>query len=146
MGLPPGFMSAAPESMRHGDGNLDRDRFSDPLQTSGLFPPFMLPRACMGIVCKYFLKYTGDPAAFEAELVSQFPCCASPKEDLKRAFVFWQCFTRCVDEIAEKLGTQELAADMKIASHLLQGQQVRMGMVPEIFQTAGAKQLTPFNN
>merc|ERR1712107_891089 len=41
--LPPGFMCASPK----------RD---DHLQTPALLPTFMLPRACMGIVVRYFLN------------------------------------------------------------------------------------------
>jgi len=116
--LPPGFMCASP-------------RREDHTQTPALLPTFMLPRACMGIVALFFLRYAGDPAAFQKELTVRFPCCAQPREDLRGAFHFWDDLRRCVDEIAEPLGAEELSADMKTASLFLQQQQQRLGIFPE---------------
>ena len=45
--LPPGFMCAYPKKEDH-------------MQTPALLPTFMLPRACMGIVFRFFLEYQGD--------------------------------------------------------------------------------------
>merc|ERR1712232_313173 len=95
----------------------------DHLQTNALLPTFMLPRACMGIVFKFFLNYTGDPALFDKELQQRFPCCVQPREDLKNAFVFWEDFMRCVNLIAEPLGAEELSSDMRMASELMLWQQ-----------------------
>ncbi|CAE7903948.1 unnamed protein product [Symbiodinium microadriaticum] len=75
---------------------------------------FMLPRACMGIVCLacsnqrpnaprclFFLKFQGSFKSFTRELYAKFPCCIQPLEDLSTAFRFWE----------------ELADDMEAAVH-----------------------------
>mmetsp|Transcript_50726 Transcript_50726/g.117800 ORF Transcript_50726/g.117800 Transcript_50726/m.117800 type:complete len:761 (+) Transcript_50726:91-2373(+) len=116
--LPPGFMCASPKKEDH-------------TQTPSLLPTFMLPRACMGIVCLFFLRYRGDQHSLSKELVQRFPCCVQPKEDLRTAFHFWDDLRRCVDEIAEPLGAEELAEDMKAASDLLRQQQQRLGVFPD---------------
>merc|ERR1719464_1452629 len=59
--LPPGFMCASPKKENH-------------LETPAVLPTFMLPRACMGIVVRFFLEYRGDPAQFQREMQSRFPC------------------------------------------------------------------------
>lgn len=94
----------------------------------GVLPTFMLPRACMGIVCLFFLKYKGDPANFPRELTQRFPCCARPMEDLSTAFVFWDDLKRCVLKIAEPVGAQELAADMQAASKVLARKRNDLGL------------------
>mmetsp|Transcript_102462 Transcript_102462/g.319234 ORF Transcript_102462/g.319234 Transcript_102462/m.319234 type:complete len:545 (+) Transcript_102462:676-2310(+) len=116
--LPPGFMCASPKKEDH-------------MQSPSLLPTFMLPRACMGIVCRFFLRYNGDPGSFHSELVARFPCCVQPHEDLRMAFYFWDDLRRCVDEIAEPLGAEELAADMKAASAFLAQQQQNLGVYPD---------------
>jgi len=98
---------------------------------SSVLPTFMLPRACMGIVCQYFLRYQGNAASFSRDLTTHFPCCTQPKDDLKYALLFWEDLTRCVDAIAEPLGAEELAEDMKAASALLHEQQQKLGIFPE---------------
>jgi len=113
--LPWGFMCASPKKEDH-------------LQTPALIPTFMLPRACMGIVVRHFLEYRDDPMNFQKELQSRFPCCAQPLEDLRVAFKFWADLRRCVDEIAEPLGAEELCQDMAAASQVLQEQQNRLGI------------------
>lgn len=94
-----------------------------------VLPTFMLPRACLGIVCLFFLKYTGDPATFQRELAHHFPCCSRPMEDLATAFVFWEDLKRCVLHIAEPLGAQELAADMEAASEVLARKRQELGLL-----------------
>jgi len=111
--LPPGFMCATPH--RH-----------DHLQAPALLPTFMLPRACMGIVVRFFLNYKGDGPSFSKEILSRFPCCVQPIEDLKLAFRFWEDLKRCVDAIAEPLGAEELSEDMTTASEVLAQQQQRL--------------------
>eukprot|EP00747_Dinoflagellata_sp_TGD_P165583 gnl/TRDRNA2_/TRDRNA2_187044_c0_seq1.p1 gnl/TRDRNA2_/TRDRNA2_187044_c0~~gnl/TRDRNA2_/TRDRNA2_187044_c0_seq1.p1 ORF type:complete len:759 (+),score=169.14 gnl/TRDRNA2_/TRDRNA2_187044_c0_seq1:119-2395(+) len=114
--LPAGFMCASPKKEDH-------------MSTPALLPTFMLPRACMGIVVNFFLKYAGDPANFTRELQLRFPCCTQPKEDLVSAFQFWDDLRRCVDTIAEPLGADELQADMKTASEVLDAQKKRLGLM-----------------
>jgi len=116
--LPPGFMCSSPCS-------------NDPLSSPAMLPSFMLPRACMGIVCKFFMRYTGDPSQFSRELVQRFPCCMQAKEDLRGAFLFWNDLRRCVDEIVEPLGVEDLAHDFNVASEYLQQQQKRLGIFPQ---------------
>jgi len=94
----------------------------------GVLPTFMLPRACMGIVCLFFLKYEGDAVSFPRELVQRFPCCSRPMEDLATAFLFWDDLKRCVRKIAEPLGAQELAADMEAASKVLARKRNELGL------------------
>jgi len=116
--LPPGFMCATPKREDH-------------LQTPALLPTFMLPRACMGIVVRFFLEYKGDGPSFQKEMLGRFPCCVQPIEDLKLAFRFWEDLRRCVEAIAEPLGAEELNEDMKMAEEVLRSQQQRLGMVFE---------------
>eukprot|EP00439_Symbiodinium_sp_Y106_P080823 s1485_g19.t1 len=85
----------------------------------GIMPTFMLPRACMGIVCLFFLKFQGSFKSFTRELYAKFPCCIQPLEDLSTAFRFWEERGGSVLAIAEPLGAQELADDMEEASKLL---------------------------
>jgi len=114
--LPPGFMCAYPKKEDH-------------MQTPALLPTFMLPRACMGIVFRFFLEYKGnDPNTFEKELGVRFPCCVQPRDDLKNAFIFWDDLRRCVDAIAEPLGAEELSQDMKNANDVLRRQQEKLGL------------------
>jgi len=115
--LPQGFMCASHKK----DDNLPH---------SSLLPTFMPPRACMGIVCQYFLRYQGNAASFSRDLTAHFPCCTQPKEDLKYALLFWEDLKRCVDSIAEPLGAEELAEDIKAASALLLQQQQKLGIFP----------------
>uniref|UniRef100_A0A7S2BM54 XPG N-terminal domain-containing protein n=1 Tax=Alexandrium andersonii TaxID=327968 RepID=A0A7S2BM54_9DINO len=114
--LPPGFMCASPKKEDH-------------LQTPAVLPTFMLPRACMGIVVRHFLEYKGDPANFQKELGSRFPCCLQPMEDLRHAFEFWHDLRRCVDAIAESLGAEEMSQDMRMASDFLLQQQQHLGLL-----------------
>lgn len=116
--LPPGFMCASPKREDH-------------MQTPALLPTFMLPRACMGIVVRFFLEYKHDQATFHKEIMNRFPCCVQPIEDLKMAFRFWDDLRRCVDAIAEPLGAEELSEDMKAADEVLQAQQKRLGISKE---------------
>merc|ERR1719253_2023647 len=104
--LPPGFMCATPKKEDH-------------LQTPALLPTFMLPRACMGIVVRFFLEFKGDAPSFQKEILARFPCCVQPIDDLKLAFKFWEDLRRCVDAIAEPLGAEELSEDMTTASEHL---------------------------
>lgn len=116
--LPPGFMCASPKREDH-------------TQTHALLPTFMLPRACMGIVALHFLKYTGSRESFIRDLAVRFPCCTHPLDDLKTAFLFWEDLRRCVDYIAEPLGAEDLAADMKVATEVLKKQQTKLNIYAE---------------
>jgi len=122
--LPQGFMCASHKK-------------DDNLPYSSVLPTFMLPRACMGIVCQFFLRYQGNAASFSRDLTTHFPCCTQPKEDLKYALLFWEDLKRCVDAIAEPLGAEELADDMKAASAVLHQQQQKLGIFLEASQLHG---------
>lgn len=99
--MPPrGFMSAS----------------QGPRDPPPLLPPFMLPRACMGIVVKFFLQWTGDGAGFRKEVLRRYPCCAQPIEDLRQALGFWEELRRCVTRIAEALSATDLLQEMNDAS------------------------------
>merc|ERR1719407_438627 len=65
--LPMGFMCASPKKEDH-------------LSTNALLPTFMLPRACMGIVVRYFLEFKGDSQQLHKDLMQRFPCCVQPIE------------------------------------------------------------------
>jgi hypothetical protein len=115
--LPAGFMCASPKREDH-------------MQTPAVLPTFALPRACMGIVVRYFLDYKGDAASFQRDSVSRFPCCLQPVEDLKCAFQFWEDLRRCVNEIAEPLDCGELKDEMKMATEeFLQPQRARLHLL-----------------
>mmetsp|Transcript_15913 Transcript_15913/g.25330 ORF Transcript_15913/g.25330 Transcript_15913/m.25330 type:complete len:778 (-) Transcript_15913:171-2504(-) len=117
--LPPGFMCSTPKKEDH-------------LETMGLLPTFMLPRACMGIVVEYFLKYKGEPQSFIRDLQSKFPCCTHARLDLMQAFIFWEDLVRCVEEMAEAgLEIDQLRADTEAAGKMLKSQQKRLGLIPE---------------
>lgn len=113
--LPLGFMCGSPKK-------------EDPTQTPALLPTFMLPRACMGIVARFFLEFQGTGQQFKDQLSVKFPCCANPVDDLRVAFLFWEDLKRCVDQIAEPLGAQELRGDMLKASQMLHAQQKHLGI------------------
>lgn len=113
--LPPGFMCASPNKEDH-------------LQSPAMLPMFMLPRACMGIVVRYFLEYKGNPNFFMQDLYLQFPCCVQPLADLKVAFLFWDDLRRCVDDIADQLDATELCEDMRMATDILRAQRRRLGL------------------
>eukprot|EP00440_Ansanella_granifera_P034923 gb/GFBE01037884.1/.p1 GENE.gb/GFBE01037884.1/~~gb/GFBE01037884.1/.p1 ORF type:complete len:731 (+),score=127.65 gb/GFBE01037884.1/:1-2193(+) len=113
--LPQGFMCSTPKG-------------EDPTNTPAILPTFALPRACMGIVCLYFLKYNGDPKHFHKAIVQRFQCCHNPLEDLKGAFVFWEDLKRCVLQIAEPLGATDLADSMKAAGEVLARQRKILGV------------------
>lgn len=115
--LPPGFMCSSPTS-KEGYPNTPAD-----------LPTFMLPRTCMGIIVRFFLGYQGkDTESFKADLLKKFTCCTRPAEDLKIAFKFWEDLRRCVNTMAESLGAEELAEDMRHANDLLEAQRRRIGM------------------
>ncbi|CAK0899193.1 unnamed protein product [Prorocentrum cordatum] len=116
--LPPGFMCAS--RLRN-----------DPANTPAVLPTFMVPRACMGIVALYFLSYNKSPQEFESDLIASFPCCQHPLADLKLAILFWEDLRRCVNEIAQPLGAEDLAGDVKAASEMLAGQQRRLHVFPD---------------
>jgi hypothetical protein len=115
--LPAGFMCASPNKEDH-------------LQSPAVLPAFMLPRACMGIVGRHFLDYTGEPANFAKDITTRFPCCVQALDDLKIAFQFWDDLRRCVDAIAEPLDCTDLRDEMKFATEeVLKPQQQRLGLV-----------------
>lgn len=113
--LSAGFMCATPKKEDH-------------LQTYAMLPTFMLPRACMGIVVRFFLDYNGPPNKFHDQIHAKFPCCVQPIEDLKVAFHFWNDLRRCVEAIAEPLGAEELHNDMKAAEEVLFAKQAALGL------------------
>jgi len=116
--LPNGFMCASPKKEDH-------------LQTPAVLPTFMLPRACMGIVVRHFLEYSGEPAEFSQVTAAKFPCCIQPIEDLKCAFAFWDDLRRCATRMAEIGGSDDLADLMKVPSEILQAKQQMLGIFPQ---------------
>jgi len=115
--LPQGFMCASPKKEDH-------------MMTPAVLPAFMLPRACMGIMVKFFLEYRGEPQHFGRDVQLRFPCCAQPVEDLKSAFAFWNDLRRCVREVSEHCDVEDLPQSMELASTVLQQQQQRLGIYP----------------
>lgn len=89
-------------------------------ETSSSLPAMMLPRACLGIVTKFMLDYTGGASSFEADVKKKFPCAADPVGDLKSGFAFWAELLRIVTAIADPLGTTEMLEEMKTAGKLLE--------------------------
>lgn len=111
--LSPGFMCTSPLKDDH-------------MRTPAMLPTFMLPRACMGIVAKQFLEFTGDSMAYQQDVLAKFPCCVQPVQDLKNAISFWKDLKRCVDHIAEPLGAEDLMIDMANATIMLEEQQSKL--------------------
>ena len=83
-------------------------------------PSFMLPRTCMGVVCKYLLDYNGDAKSFESTLKKTFTCCVDPMKDLKTGVKFWKELLRCVGVMSEQLGADEINAAMIHANKVLE--------------------------
>ncbi|CAJ1416586.1 unnamed protein product [Effrenium voratum] len=114
--LPKGFMCASPI----------KDNYPN---TPADLPTFMLPRACMGILVRYFLEYKGsDGESFKTDVAKRFPCCVQAIDDLQLAFTFWGDLRRCVDTIAETLGAEELSEDMRKASDILNAQRQKLNL------------------
>jgi hypothetical protein len=84
---------------------------------TSILPSFMLPRACLGILVKYFLDYSGK--SFEADVKKKFPCFADPIADLKAGLIFWDELIRVVSAVAEPLGTTGMLDEMKAANQLI---------------------------
>mmetsp|Transcript_51009 Transcript_51009/g.134396 ORF Transcript_51009/g.134396 Transcript_51009/m.134396 type:complete len:742 (+) Transcript_51009:39-2264(+) len=99
-------------------------------KNSYVLPPFFLPRACMGIVVKFFLNHTPSARGFEADVKKQFPCCSNPVQDLHKAIRFWHEMKRCVDQMASNMPQwAEFAQDMHNASVLLQHRERELRLV-----------------
>merc|ERR1711959_751760 len=106
MVLPRNLMCASPQRENH-------------LETMSLLPVFPLPRACMGIVAKFFLGWKGSGNEFRREVARVFPCCVQPIQDLQIACAFWEELRRCVSVIARPLGATDLMMEMQEASKML---------------------------
>ena len=95
-------------------------------------PSFLLPRACLGLVCKFFLEFDahGPDAAksFEAELRKRFRCCVDPLKDLKVGVKFWKETMRCVSGIAEGLSSPEILHAFTVADSLLDQKRRLLGV------------------
>jgi len=122
--LPPGFMCAS--------GTPARD---DAHRSPAVLPTFMLPRACMGIVVRYFLKYTGPPGNFAQDVAQKFPCCVDVVPDLQVAFAFWKDLRRCLDAFPKTQDpdaedSQQFVEEMTMANEVLEAQQRRLGIFP----------------
>jgi len=113
--LPKGFMCATPS----------KDQYPS---TPAELPTFMLPRACMGIVVKYFLEYTGTAEQFRTDVGKRFPCCVQPLEDLRLAMTFWADLRRCVDTMTESLDVGELSEEMRRATEVLNRQRLQLNL------------------
>ncbi|CAD7964932.1 unnamed protein product [Amoebophrya sp. A120] len=97
------------------------------LQYPALLPAFPLPRACLGIICNFFLTYEGDVTEFRGKLEENFQCCVQPVQDLEKGMQFWFLLKRAVDVIAKSLpGAEDLAADMAEATRVLRKQASRL--------------------
>lgn len=93
-----------------------------------LVPAFPVPRACLGILVGYLLRYRGPPEDFAMSMKEKFACCLNPLEDLQSGFKFWSQLKSCVDSIAESLGCGELQQDMEAADRLLQAKRDSLGI------------------
>ena len=103
------------------------------LSTLSVLPSFMLPRACLGIVAKFFLDYIpngNDNVAkqFEADLRRKFPCAVDPIADLRTGFAFWDELHRVIEAIAEPLGTTDMLEEMNSARRILAEKQKALGL------------------
>jgi hypothetical protein len=97
---------------------------------SSFLPAFMLPRTCLGIVCKFMLEFTpgGTAAAFEQTLKKKFPCCVDPLKDLKTGIKFFKEVLRCVSIIAEQLDARPLLEALQEADALLDSRRKLLGL------------------
>mmetsp|Transcript_43019 Transcript_43019/g.113106 ORF Transcript_43019/g.113106 Transcript_43019/m.113106 type:complete len:735 (+) Transcript_43019:72-2276(+) len=100
---------------------------------SYMFPSFCPPRACMGIVMKYFLHFEPtDPqnptGQFEHHARMHFPCCVDPVGDLRVSLDFWCELKRCVDVMGQHLeGWRDFAKEMDLAGSILQEKRYILG-------------------
>lgn len=101
---------------------------SEGVASTSLLPAFMLPRACLGIVAKFFLDFTGDAKQFEAALKTKFPCTATPMADLRAGFAFWDELLKVINAIAEPLGTTDLLDEMTAANKVLLAKRKLIGI------------------
>jgi hypothetical protein len=124
--LPPGFLCSTPTKEDH-------------LETLGLLPTFMLPRACTGILVNYVLHYDEKkgPEVFSRELQQRFPCCVEPKKNLMQAFIFWEDMVRTLEKFSECIDVEELIEEAKIASNLLRRKQQALGLMPSAADLRG---------
>ncbi|EER11990.1 conserved hypothetical protein [Perkinsus marinus ATCC 50983] len=106
---------------------------------SPVLPVFMLPRTCMGIVMKYFMEWeapqTRKPmsgaekrATFDENLRKKFACCVDPMKDLGVALEFWAEVKRCIVDISDQLGAEEMKQDVVKADILLSEKRVMMNI------------------
>ncbi|KAF4653850.1 hypothetical protein FOZ61_008641 [Perkinsus olseni] len=106
---------------------------------SPVLPVFMLPRTCMGIVMKYFMEWeapqTRKPmsaaekrAAFDENLRKKFACCVDPMKNLGVALEFWAEVKRCIVDISDQLGAEEMKQDVVKADMLLSDKRVMMSI------------------
>ena len=98
-----------------------------------VLPAFMLPRACLGIVSKFFLDYTptsggGGLKQFETDLKKKFPCTADPVGDLKAGFAFWDELHRIMEVISEPLGTTDMLNEMNAANRIIAEKRKTIGI------------------
>jgi len=96
-------------------------------ERQAVFPTFMLPRACAGIVLKRLLLMPaqGSQAQIKSQVdteLKKFGACLSPREDLHHAINFWKEVLRCVEKISEQgLEASDLLNDMRQADEFLEG-------------------------
>jgi len=123
-----------PKNSQSPNDPVPSEILANPASISGtsVLPSFMLPRACMGIVMKYFLDYPGNAGGsvknFETDVKKRFPCTADPIADLKAAFVFWDELYRIIDAIAEPLGTTDMLDEMKTANNIISEKRKTLGI------------------
>ena len=117
-----------PANSQSPNGPVPSEMLAGAPATSTL-PAFMLPRACLGIVTKFFLAYTGDAKTFETDLKRKFPCTADPIADLKAGFAFWAELHRVIEAIAEPLGTTDMLDEMNVAGKLLDDKRRLLGLL-----------------
>jgi hypothetical protein len=101
-------------------------------------PAFMLPRTCLGAVCKFFLEWTSSSSAgaagvsFETALKSQFGgSCVDAMKDLKTGIKFFKEVLRCVTVIYSHMEgpeTEQIFAAMSEADALLEQKRKLVGL------------------
>jgi len=114
-------------------GPLPSDYTSETTTVDGcgpvsVLPSFMLPRTCLGLLCKWVFRYKGDSHGFEPALRKAFPTCVDALGDLKTGLKFWKELLRAVVAMSEQVGAEDFLNQMLQADKALKDKFQSVGL------------------